>query len=71
MSWFAYPLVILPLYGVPSVLVIGETNVQWMKWVSGYSIFLFFSSDCMYCTRSFVWSTLSVLSKAYGGISTV
>ncbi len=34
MSWFAYPLVTLPLYGVSAVLAIGETNVQWMKWVS-------------------------------------
>ncbi len=33
MSWFAHPLMIVPLYGVSSALVIGETNVQWMKWV--------------------------------------
>ncbi|XP_064386315.1 endoplasmic reticulum metallopeptidase 1-like isoform X1 [Halichondria panicea] len=35
MSWFAYPLVTLPLYGVSAVLAIGETNVQWMKWNRG------------------------------------
>ena len=35
MSWFAHPLFIVPLYAVPSILVVGEVNVQWMKWVSG------------------------------------
>jgi len=34
MSWFSNPLFIIPLYAVPSMLVVGELNVQWMKWVS-------------------------------------
>lgn len=35
MTWFACPLLILPLYAVPSVLAIGEVHTQLVKRVRG------------------------------------